>query len=612
MTKIICLHNGHDASIGAFEDGEMLHYWELERVLNIKHLCGINYSNSPLIDTLFNHCLPMVGWDLDDVDYFVLGGQTEFYNTELKHLLPQNRNSRTPNNARYFNDYEKPYEVFEGEWRGKMRKFVAVMHHVSHMALAYYTSPFDKCLVFAYDGLGDFDTSTIGGIGDNGKLHYKWNFRHDPIPGTTNNGIGLCYSYLGRLFPFLGTKDLLATAGKAMGLSSYGTPYQPGHPIYDICYRMITDWMPDPSKYKQELAAHGYRREEYAMPGNDKCHNLMATIQECLERYLCNTIDSMSNECADAPWTDNLAMAGGCALNVQANTRLQKEGIVKNVYFPPATSDCGIAYGATLYTYYHILENEWKPCEFHNPYLGDEVYSPVDLEGNPGDVADWMNKNYPELSYCQNGDIEEQIYDAARFLAERKIIAWAQGRCEIGPRALGNRSILCHPGPLQDHPSDMKWLDKFREGGGSMKLTINEAVKHREFWRPFAPIALWPDCQEYFESDHEQPYMLEAPMAKDWDMSEASSAWRKWWDIPAVVHVDGTSRVQTVTEKTNETMNKLLREFKSVTGLPVLLNTSLNDAGIPINNKIEDILNLVRDTDVDYAFIGNWFFWKKK
>lgn len=607
--RIIGLHNGHDATVCAFEDGEMLFYWELERVLNQKHLCGVNFKESPIIGVLLNYCLPTLGWSLDDVDYFVLGGQTEWFNTELADIVGTNRDSKNPSNPRYGNEPNKPYGEWEAEWRGATRKFIAVTHHVSHMACAYYTSAFeDGCLTFAYDGLGDFDTCTVAGVGVGNKLHYLVNFRHQPIPGTSNNGIGLCYSYLGRLFPFLGTINLLATAGKAMGLSSYGTPYPKDHPIYDICYRMITEWMPDPNTYKTDLYREGIQASDLADPMNPKCQNLMATIQECLENYVCDTISAFADFVPDEFSINkrNLAIAGGCALNVQANTRLLTEKVVDRVYIPPATSDCGIAYGAVLYAYHHVLDMPWEPQEFHNPYLGDEMY------GAPGEddtvFANWFDGRYPELDFVEYGKIEDVVEFAAEELANGKLIAWAHGRSEIGPRALCNRSILCHPG-VPGKELDIKFTD-WHNGGvvtdGTMKDTINDKVKHREFWRPFAPVALWPYAEEYFDIDHEQPYMLEAPLAKGWNFDSG----RKWAEIAAVVHADGTCRVQTVTPKTNRLMDNLLCAFYKRTNIPVLLNTSLNDAGMPIANNIEDVLNLLRDSELDYAIVGKWVFSK--
>lgn len=618
--KIISLSNGHDASITAFENGEILGHWELERVLNIKHFCGVDHGNE-IAGVLYDHVLPRLGWEVSDIDAVVFAGKSEWKKTEFHTFVPQYED----------HDNKKPWSYGTLELRGEIiRPCYSVVHHVNHMAYAYFTSPYTSSLLFSYDGIGD-GTSTMAGKGHHNKLKVTHNFARD-LP-ERNNGIGLCYSYLGRLFPFLGN-DLLATAGKAMGLSSYGLPYLDGE-VWDICWSMITEWMPEPGKYKarlQELLPEA----NFNDPMNQECQNVMATIQECLEVYLCSTITylrTLASLQSDIPLEDgNLCMAGGCALNVQANTRLIDTGTIDNLYVPPATSDCGVSIGAALYVWHHVLDNAFDGVEWHNPYLGDEVYGKppetrahLTRDYNASDQArdayiNEMRDRYPELIITPLANMRETTKFAAKQLADRRIIAWAQGRCEIGPRALGNRSILCHPGSdTTDYVGDDKWYRAWRAGGGSMKLVINEAVKHREFWRPFAPIALWPDCQEYFHIDHEQPYMLEAPLAKDFQRKEEGMVYcppgvinPRWHKIPAVVHVDGTARVQTVTFATNPLMADLLLDFKELTGLPVLLNTSLNDAGIPINNRIEDILNLVRDTEVDYAIVDNWVFFKRE
>ena len=613
--RIISLHNGHDASITAFEEGKILGHWELERVLNIKHFCGVDNGNE-IAGVLYDHVLPRLGWEVRDIDKVVFAGKSEWAKTEFAEYVPQYEND----------NMETPYAWGHVKLRGEhIRDACAVLHHVNHMAYAYYTSPFTRATLFSYDGIGD-DTSTMAGYGEGNKLEVRYIFSKNAFGALGNNGIGLCYSYLGRLFPFLGN-DLLATAGKAMGLSSYGKPYSGDehctksayHPkVYDICWDMITEWMPNPGKYKAALEEE-LGPVDWNDPMDYEVQNVMATIQACLEDYLCDTV---MNLCLEFKCRD-VAMAGGCALNVQANSELYHRRVVDNLYVPPATSDCGVSIGAGLYVWHNYLDGPFNGVEWHNPYLGDEVYGKPprweasltrnyrDEDKVRDDYIKEMREKYPELVVQPMANKLAAIKFAATQLADKKIIAWAQGKAEIGPRALGNRSILCHPGPLQEYAGDNRWMLDWRMGGGSMKKVINEAVKHREYWRPFAPLALWPDCQEYFEIDHEQPYMLEAPLAKDWDMSDFDSHARKWWDIAAVVHVDGTTRVQTVHYGTNHMMTDLLIEFKALTGLPVLLNTSLNDAGIPINNTMEDILNLVRDTEVDFAIVDNWVFRKR-
>lgn len=584
--KIISLHNGHDASITALEDGKILGHWELERVLNIKHFCGVDHGDE-IYTTLIGHVLPRLDWKVEDIDYVVFAGCTEWKRTTFYGSVPLYDKF----------DKQRPYATGTILLGSKSIPCAAIAHHVNHMAYAYYTSPFVNSMIFTWDGIGD-GTSTMSGYGKDNKIHVSHIYSKDPPIGTSNNGVGLFYSYLGRLFPFLGG-DLLATAGKAMGLSSYGEPQDNWRPQVR---HTIREWMPRP---EQLISMLSLNPEDLKSPTSKIAQNLMATIQDELELYLLETVSAMQDEYLHSGVnTKNVCMAGGCALNVQANSRLlsrDSNNTITHVYVPPATSDCGISIGAALYVWHNILDNEFNGIDWHSPYLGDRIYNAPSLEN-----IDSIMDKYPGLDY-KILESESVTKIAAELLHSGKIIAWAQGRAEIGPRALGNRSILSSAAPT--NPDNDSWIEKWKkDGGGTFKLTINEKVKHREYWRPFAPIALIGDALEYFDIDHPSPYMLESPLVRDWNTQGHGEFWKK---IPAVVHVDGTCRVQTVSSMTNPLMNFLLQEYKKLSGVGILLNTSLNDRGRPIANTTEDILNLLRDSELDYAFIGPFMFWKK-
>lgn len=615
MTKLIALHNGHDASITAMEDGVVLFHWELERILNMKHFCGLDAKHY-IFEVLETHCLPKLGWTMDNIEVFVLGGQGEWSGSPLDNVVPTVRNDDTTFDfPLYDNEYDMPYADFREEWRGKERRFILVTHHVSHMAYAYYTSPHDEALVMAYDGIGDYNTTTTFGIGRDGKLEYIANLHKDNGEVFPNNSIGLTYSFLGFLFKFFYTPHLLSTAGKAMGLSSYGTPYPEGHPVWEACFELLTKY---PPTQKLDWFFHKVNayidQHELADPMNENVQNIMATIQEVAEVYVCKAVEAIRSY-HGIPDLRNLCMAGGCALNVQINTRLLEDGIVDNLYVPPATSDCGISYGAALYAWYHVMDNPWEPVVFHDPYKGDEVYYqlPAPGEENHDEMYAQFLLDWPDLEAHYIPSEDTLVWLTANWLAEGKIIAWAQGRAEIGPRALGNRSILCHPG-VAGKDAEVTF-EKCHNGGvvanGTMKDTINKKVKNREFWRPFAPIVLEEYARHIFEIEHPQPYMLESPKVKYWQGYQQDGNY--WWkDIAAVVHVDGTCRVQTVNYQQNPLLYKLLDKFHRITRIPVILNTSLNDKGFPISNMLQSVLNLLRDSELDIAIVGNWVFSKRK
>jgi carbamoyltransferase len=267
-------------------------------------------------------------------------------------------------------------------------------------------------------------------------------------------------------------------------------------------------------------------------------------------------------------------MAGGVALNCVANGRLLREAGYDNIWIQPAAGDDGIAIGCALYGYLEILK---KPREFvmQHSYLGRE-YS----DGETRAVTDQKMVRMQTVS-TRPGNI---CGESAKLLADGHVFAWFQGRSEFGPRALGNRSILGDP-----RRPDMK--DK-----------LNKRVKFRQAFRPFAPIVLAERAGEIFEGDYESPFMLLVKRVRP-----------EWHDkIPGIVHVDGTARLQTVRADTNERLYRLLKEFEAITGVPVLINTSLNVKGEPIVETPEDALNCFLTTGIDYLALNDLLIGKNR
>lgn len=587
--KIIALANGHDASITALEDGKVLYIWELERVLNKKHFCGVDEGNE-IADILYNHALPRLGWKVEDIDIIGFAGHSEWRKTEFNGLVPTYKPL----------EYATPYAEGRIKLRGSNREIrcFSVIHHVNHAASAYYTSPFTSSIIYTHDGLGDL-VSGIWGTAHQNKLriHGELTLKCREKFGLEPNAIGLTYSYLGRIFPFLrrknGAEDLLGTAGKFMGLSSYGKPREEWR---DECRKLLNTWMPDPSSLPNKL---GLTQSILADFNAQETKDLAATIQDVAECFIIESLRKIklhATALGDMSSTGlyNLCMAGGCALNVQINSRIldAHDGsmivndkvthfkLFKNLYVPAATSDCGLSLGCALYIWHHILDNSFEGIKFFNPYLGDTLYNhPETIK----DFNEWMNKNYPTIQFKKHKNMAEASINAAINLFNNKIIAWIQGRAEAGPRALGNRSLISNP------------------CNANSKDVLNAKVKHRETWRPFAPICLKESAEKWFHIDHEQPYMLEAPLAR----KESADL------IPAVVHVDNTARVQTVSKDNNGLLYQLLKDFKSLKGVEILLNTSANDAGLPILNNLTDALNLLKNTELDLVYVGEYVFSKR-
>jgi carbamoyltransferase len=271
---------------------------------------------------------------------------------------------------------------------------------------------------------------------------------------------------------------------------------------------------------------------------------------------------------------ENLCMAGGVALNCVANGRIVREAGFDNVWIQPAAGDDGIAIGCAYYGYLALLKKPRSSVMTH-AFLG----APYSDEDARAATDTWLVRlqtiNTPSKNICR---------DTARLLSEGHVFAWFQGRSEFGPRALGNRSILADPRKAE------------------MKDKLNKRVKHRQAFRPFAPVVLAERANEIFEGDEESPFMLLVKRVRP-----------QWRDrIPAIVHVDGTARVQTVRQDQNERLYGLLKEFDAITGVPVLLNTSLNVKGEPIVETPADALACFLGTGIDYLALHDMLIAKNR
>lgn len=267
----------------------------------------------------------------------------------------------------------------------------------------------------------------------------------------------------------------------------------------------------------------------------------------------------------------NLCLAGGVALNCSVNGKLLASGLFDDVYVIPAADDSGQSLGRL----FHDLHSDEVSVitEIGSPYLGP-LYSKKEIQSAICSVegVHAEHKSFPSIARA-----------TARFIAQGKVVAWFQGRSEIGPRALGNRSILADPRNPQ------------------MRDNINKNVKHREWYRPVAPAVLEEDASLYFHLDRALPFMVFAVQARA----------EKVREIPSVVHVDGSARVQTVNEKQNPRFYRLIREFKLLTGVPVLINTSFNGRGEPIVESPTDALLAFRRMNLDALVLGDYLIFRK-
>jgi len=325
---------------------------------------------------------------------------------------------------------------------------------------------------------------------------------------------------------------------------------------YDYGLRMI-------SKQFEELFGSPPREPE--SPLEERHMDIAASIQKVTEDILLKMVDHLHRETG----LPNLCMAGGVALNCVANGRILRQSPFSSLFIQPAAGDAGGAVGAALFVYSSILKKgRGKP--WHHPYYGPAF--------SRAEIRDFLDRE--KVPYRELAD-DELIEETAKLLADGKLVAWFQGRMEFGPRALGNRSILADP------------------RDPDMKEKLNKRVKFREWFRPFAPSVLIDDASDYFDIEGESPFMLLTAQVK------------KPTEVPAITHIDGSSRLHTVRYEDNPRYFKLISAFKRLTGCPVILNTSLNVRGEPIVCTPSDAYSCLRRTGLDYLVMENFIIDKR-
>jgi len=443
-------------------------------------------------------------------------------------------------------------------------------HHLSHAAYTFFTSPFNEAAILTVDGVGEWTTTSFGSARDTTiKLTNDIEWPHS---------LGMFYS---AFTYFLGFK-VNEGEYKLMGLSAYGKPK-----YYDLIMKELIDVKEDGSlrlnmKYfaftwdkvminkKFEKLFGVPRRTEDSK--TEQIHlDIGASAQLVLEEILLK----MARHVHEKTGLKNLCFGGGVALNGVANYRVLKEGPFDRIHIPPSPGDGGSAIGCAAYAYYSILNNE-RIIETDNAkvisntaYLGPS-YSNESIKR----VLDHYKIPYERF------ERQQLLERTAKLIEEQNVVGWYQGRVEWGPRALGNRSILADP------------------RNAKMKDILNEKIKHRESFRPFAPSILEEHTAEYFELDMPSPYMLFVAKVKKPDK------------IPAVTHVDGTGRLQTVSKNANPLYYDLINEFYKLTGVPVIINTSMNVRGEPIVNTPSQAFAMLKKTEMDYLVMGNYIIFK--
>ncbi len=456
------------------------------------------------------------------------------------------------------NEIKKSLKGFKGD-------IIFPEHHMSHAAHAFYTSPFEESAILTIDGVGEWSTTSLGYAKNNSVIltnDIRW-----------PHSLGLFYS---AFTYFLGFK-VNEGEYKLMGLSSYGTPK-----YYDLILDNIIDLKDDGSihlnmkyfafTYDKVMTNKKFSELFGISPKtkDEKTLQIHFDIGASAQKVLEDVILKMVNHVYEKTKMKNLCIGGGVALNGVANYKILKESLFDNIHIPPSPGDAGSAVGAAQYLYYIYHKNSKNISKDNVDLINENVY--VGPSFSDTEITQFLDsKNIPYESF----DRESLLKKTAQLIADGKIVGWYQGKMEWGPRALGNRSILADP-----RREDMKDI-------------LNAKIKHRESFRPFAPSILEEYASDYFDIDIPSPYMLMVAPVK------------KPEQIPAVTHVDGTGRLQTVSKKSNPLYYDLINEFYKITKVPVIINTSMNVMGEPIVNTPEQAYQMIVKTDMDCIVMGN-------
>jgi carbamoyltransferase len=554
----------HESSACLLRDGEIVAAIEEERLNRVKHAKMASVDNPNELPLLaIARCLEKAGIEAGRVDAlgFSINPRRRLKNQEFDDVVTPDSWGSAAGEQRFFHQLSAvPDQLRELGFTGE---FAWVDHHLCHAASAYYPSPFDEAAILTVDGIGEESSTSFG----HGRGKEILIFQEIEYPSS----LGFLWEKLSK---FLGFTDY--DACKVMALAAYGSPESKTSEFE----RLVT-LLPE-GKFRMDGRGLRFRVEEYEAleqlfgvkrRGRDEeirpvyC-DIVASLQRLTDRVMLHMVEHLHRETK----SDNLCVAGGVALNCVSNSYIHEHGPFTNLFIQPAAHDAGTAVGAATHVW-HALRSGERRSRMTNAYLGPE-FSEEEMRA----VLDAEH-----IVYERQDEIEKVV---AGLLNEGQIVGWFQGAMEFGPRALGNRSLLADPRDPR------------------MREILNLKVKHREPFRPFASSALAEEAPKWFHLNKATPaaeFMLVAHDARESVRSL----------IPAVLHVDGTCRIQIVRKEANAKYHALITEFYRLTGVPLLLNTSFNDDE-PIVCTVQDALNTFSETLIDYLAIGDFLIDRRK
>jgi carbamoyltransferase len=557
-----------DASAALVQDGEVVFAIAEERLNRIKH-----YAGFPAL--AINACLDFAGAKISDIDHVAIGHdsganlakkvQYALSNpTKIRNLIRIRQRKQPMRDVRSL-----VAQALDVDSKTLCFQEHHLEHHIAHIASAYYCSPWDKAAGFSYDGSGDFVSTMMARCQGNRIEVLDRVFLPDSLG-----------SFYTMICEFIGYQQY-GDEGKVMGLASYGQDtlcdklaeviglrngtFNLDHSFFKPLgsnggMQLLPDGTVRLARHFSDrmVKAFGRPREPHA-----EITQREMDLAYAMQRRFEDVFFQLLNQLHQRVPCEELAMAGGCALNSVANGKLFMRTPFRRTWIQPAAGDEGLAVGAALHTYHAVL-NQPRRFVMQNSFLGPE-FSDARIESDLRKA----NLRYRKL------EREPLLNAVAQQIAAGNVVGWFQGRMEWGPRALGNRSILAHPGLP------------------GMKDVLNARIKQREWFRPFAPSILEERQCEFFEHDHPSPFMLHVYKIR----------LEKRAQLSAVNHVDDTGRLQSVSRDENPLYYELIRAFERETGIPVLLNTSFNE-NEPIVCQPEEAINCFKRTRMDLLAIG--------
>ncbi len=560
-----------DSSASIHKNGELLAATEEERIKRIKHWAGL-----PIEAIQF--CLSEAGISLNDVDVITVSRDPKakigkkILQTLKKGISLKAVKDRGANSLKITGIKKDIANAFGLDSKSLKAEVKFIEHHRSHMASSFHVSPFEESAILSIDGMGDF-SSTMRGVGRGNKIEVL-----DSV--SYPHSIGIFYTsftqYLG--FPHYGDEY------KVMGLSPYGEAKYTDK-VWDVISKkengqftlnpkyfkhfkegVAMSWESGSPEVGQIFSAAFIDQFGPARGKDEELTQYHRDLASSVQRVTEEIIFFMAEDLFNKTGLKNLCITGGVAQNSVANGKLLANTSFENLFVPPAGHDAGTSVGSALYHYHHNLNNDRLPFKIQ-PYTGAQFSNE--------EIKIYLDEEGVAYNFIENeADLIDQV---AGLLHQGKVIGWFQGRAEFGPRALGNRSILVDPSR-----NDAKEL-------------LNSKIKRRESFRPFAPSILKEATGDYFEVVDDVPFMEKVYQVKK----------EKRGVIPAVTHVDGSGRLQTVTEKDNDRYYKLIKKFSTLSGIPILLNTSFNE-NEPIVNTPKHAYDCFARTDMDVLVLGNF------